>query len=81
MSVVEENTSRKDRGIEAVVQVIAPPTIEDEVFFPDGGLRAWLVVVGCFVANAVVIGFWYAIPFRVPKADSPFSSFVSVALT
>jgi hypothetical protein len=25
--------------------------------YPDGGLRAWLVVLGCFLITAVTIGF------------------------
>ena len=55
MSIVEEKTSRKCPSVEAVV---VTPAIEDEEFFPDGGLRAWLAVAGCFVINAVIIGFW-----------------------
>lgn len=71
MSTIEEKPSQGGRGIEAVIQIIAPPAIEDdsEVFFPDGGLRAWLVVIGCFIISAVVVGFWYALPFHVPKSQ------------
>lgn len=58
MFVVEEKSSQKGRGTETVTQVIASPTVEDEEDFPDGGLRAWLVVVGCFVVSAVTVGFW-----------------------
>jgi len=58
MLAVEEKPSQKDWSTEAVVQVIAAPTIEDGEDFPDGGLRAWLVVIGCFVVNAVTVGFW-----------------------
>lgn len=56
--------------MEAVVQVIGPPAIEDEAYFPDGGLRAWLVVIGCSVISAVVVGFWYDLPlqYHVPKS-------------
>jgi len=57
MFSVEEKPGQKGLSTEAVSQVIAAPTIEDEDF-PDGGLRAWLVVVGCFVVNAVTVGFW-----------------------
>jgi hypothetical protein len=55
---IEEEPNQKGRGTEAAVQVTAVPTIEDEEDFPDGGLRAWLVVVGCFVVNSVTVGFW-----------------------
>jgi len=58
MFSVEEKPSQKDRSTEAVAQVVATPTIKDEDDFPDGGLRAWLVVAGCFVVNAVTVGFW-----------------------
>jgi hypothetical protein len=58
MFVVEEKPSQKGRSTEDVVQVISAPIIEDEEEFPDGGLRAWLVIVGCFVVNAVTVGFW-----------------------
>lgn len=58
MFPVEEKPNPKDRGTEAAVQVTAAPTIEDEEDFPDGGLRAWLVVVGCFVVNSVTVSFW-----------------------
>jgi len=57
MFSVEEKPSQKDRSTEAAAQVIAASTIEDEDF-PDGGLRAWLVVTGCFVVNAVTVSFW-----------------------
>lgn len=74
MSAIEEKPSQKGRGIglEAVVQVVAPPTIEDEEFYPDGGLRAWLVVVGCCIISAVVVGFWYVLPSHVPKSRLTF---------
>ena len=58
MFAVEEKPGQKGRSTEEVVQVISAPIIEDEEEFPDGGLRAWLVVVGCFVINAVTVGFW-----------------------
>ena len=58
MFAVEEKPGQKGRSTEDVVQVISAPIIEDEEEFPDGGLRAWLVVVGCFVINAVTVGFW-----------------------
>lgn len=79
MPAVEEKRSQTGLSIEAVVQATA--AIEDEESFPDGGLRAWLVVVGCFVVSAVVVGFWYVFPFHISKCNLPFSSFVSVALT
>lgn len=69
MSAVEEKPSQRGRGIEAVVHVIAPSSaVEDDEFLPDGGLRAWLVVIGCFVISAIVVGFWYALPLHVPKS-------------
>lgn len=58
MHTPEEKLGQKGRSPEAVDQVISTPTIEDEEFFPDGGLRAWLVVAGCFLISAVVVGFW-----------------------
>jgi len=58
MSPAEEKPSQKDRGTEAALQVTAALTIEDEEDFPDGGLRAWLVVVGCFAINSMTVGFW-----------------------
>ena len=58
MFSVEEKPRQKDRSTEAVAHVIAASSIEDEEDFPDGGLRAWLVVVGCFVVNSVTVGFW-----------------------
>jgi len=58
MFSVEETLSQKDGSAEVTAQVIAAPTIEDEEDFPDGGLRAWLVVVGCFVVNTVTVSFW-----------------------
>lgn len=57
MSAVEGKLGQEGRGTEAAVQVISMPAIDDEEL-PDGGLRAWLVVVGCFFVNAVVVGFW-----------------------
>lgn len=68
MSAVEEKPGQKDLSIEVVVQSITPPVDEDEEFFPDGGLRAWLVVVGCFVVSAVVIGFWCVLRFYVSES-------------
>ena len=59
MSTAEEKSSGEGRSDEIVVQVIPAPRIEDEEYFPDGGLRAWLVVAGCFVITAVTVGFWY----------------------
>ena len=58
MFSVEKKTIQKGQSTEAVAQVIAASAIEDEDDFPDGGLRAWLVVAGCFVVNAVTVGFW-----------------------
>jgi len=58
MFPIEEKTIQKGRGAEAAVQVITSPTIEDEEDIPDGGLRAWLVVIGCFVVNSVTVSFW-----------------------
>lgn len=57
MFAVEAEPSQKGQSAEAVVQVIAATTIDEEEL-PDGGLRAWLVVVGCFAVNAVTISFW-----------------------
>lgn len=56
MSTTDEKTSQKDQDAEAVAQVTAA---EEEESCPDGGLRAWLVVVGCFIINAVIIGFCF----------------------
>jgi hypothetical protein len=53
MSDDAEKSSVKSQSTDVVVQ-----TLEDDEYFPDGGLRAWLVVVGCFVINAVAVGFW-----------------------
>lgn len=58
MFSVEEKPSQKDQSAEAIAQVVAVSTIEDEEDFPDGGLRAWLVVAGCFIVNAVTVSFW-----------------------
>ena len=58
MFPAEEKPGQKDRGTEAAVQVTTPSAIEDEEDFPDGGSRAWLVVIGCFVVNSVTVGFW-----------------------
>jgi hypothetical protein len=59
MLTSEEKTSLNGKDPEPGVQVTPAPVIEEEEFFPDGGLRAWLVVVGCFIITAVVVGFWY----------------------
>lgn len=58
MFAVEEKLGQNGRSAEAAVEVITASTTEDVEEFPDGGLRAWLVVVGCFVVNAVTVGFW-----------------------
>lgn len=58
MFPAEEKPTQKGQGTEAALQVTAAPTIEDEEEFPDGGLRAWLVVIGCFVINSMTVGFW-----------------------
>jgi hypothetical protein len=58
MFTIEEKPSQKGQSTEEVAQVVVAPTIDDEEELPDGGLRAWLVVIGCFVVNAVAIGFW-----------------------
>jgi len=64
MFAIEEKRSQKGQSTEDVVQVVAAPPMEDEEELPDGGLRAWLVVVGCFVVSAVTVGFWYDFPPR-----------------
>ena len=58
MFPIEEKPSQKGRDTEATVQVTTSPTIEDEEDIPDGGLRAWLVVIGCFFVNSVTVSFW-----------------------
>ena len=82
MSPVEEKPSQKGRDTEVAVQLTAALTIEDEEDFPDGGLRAWLVVIGCFVVNTVTVGFWWVIPLHAPHSQLTHlvSSFVSVIL-
>jgi hypothetical protein len=54
----EEKLAQEGQGAEAVIQVVTTDAIDDEEFFPDGGLRAWLVVIGCFSVNSVIVGFW-----------------------
>lgn len=80
MFSVEEKLSQQGRGTEAAVQVVTAPTTEAEEDFPDGGLRAWLVVIGCFVVNTVTVSFWYII--SPHSSNSPLTyivvSFVSV---
>jgi hypothetical protein len=34
----------------------APQALQVADNFPDGGLRAWLVVLGCFLITAVSVG-------------------------
>ncbi|KAF9792940.1 MFS general substrate transporter [Thelephora terrestris] len=55
----EEKLTQEGQGAEAVIQAVTTDAIDDEEFFPDGGLRAWLVVIGCFSVNSVVIGFCF----------------------
>ena len=57
MTAVVEKHSHKDQSTGTAVQVTTP-AIGDEKEFPDGGLRAWLVVAGCFVVNSVTVSFW-----------------------
>lgn len=82
MFAVEEEPSQKGRNAETVLQVTAAPTIDEEEL-PDGGLRAWVVVVGCFVVNAVTVGFWWVFPQYFPNRQltSLASSLVSDAPT
>lgn len=58
MSAVVEKPGQKDQNTETAAQVITTSTTEDEEDFPDGGLRAWLVVAGCFLVNSVTVSFW-----------------------
>jgi hypothetical protein len=53
MPPVEERSDEKNRSTEAAVRVA-----EDQENLPDGGLRAWLMVAGCFIVNATTVGFW-----------------------
>ena len=41
-----------DNDLEEPAQVL-----QIDLDYPDGGLRAWLVVLGCFLITAVTIGF------------------------
>jgi hypothetical protein len=34
----------------------APQALQVDNNFPDGGLRAWLVVLGCFLITAIAVG-------------------------
>ena len=34
----------------------APQALQVDENFPDGGLRAWLVVLGCFLLTGVSVG-------------------------
>lgn len=81
MSAVVEKHSQKDQKAEPVVQVTTS-AIGDEEDFPDGGLRAWLVVVGCFVVSSVTVSFWWVHSVHSPASQliCPFSSLVSVTL-
>ena len=71
MFVIKEKPSQKGLSTETVVQAIAVPTIDEEL--PDGGLRAWLVVIGCFVVNAVTLGFSWVPRCIFPTMNSPIS--------
>ena len=44
----QEELGRKGLGKEKVVDVteVSVPWTDDEIVYPDGGLRAWLVVAG-----------------------------------
>ncbi|KAJ3073789.1 hypothetical protein HDU98_000709 [Podochytrium sp. JEL0797] len=60
-SPVVRNVAEKDpetATVRTVVDIVACSIEYDE--FPDGGLQAWLIIVGSFVAHFVVFGNIYA---------------------
>lgn len=77
MSSINEKLSKEDRSVNVVIQAV------DEEECPDGGLRAWLVVIGCFIITAVSFGFLCVVLFHFPNRQLTlsFRSFVSVTLT
>ena len=54
---VEKGTTKTDA--EAVPAATAPPNFMDPASFPDGGLQAWLCVLGAFCALFVSFGMQY----------------------
>jgi len=55
-STVNVNTAEKDTALDAN-NTEKPPQPPAFPTFPDGGTRAWLVVIGAMLANACSFGY------------------------
>jgi hypothetical protein len=51
----EKTELGSDEKVLGVIGEPQPCQADDD--FPDGGLQAWLVVLGCFIITAVTVGF------------------------
>jgi len=56
MSVSQSEKTDLASGKKVADILEAAQTLQDNDDFPDGGLRAWLVVLGCFIITAVAVG-------------------------